>query len=117
TTRQVTQEIRNGYLYSDSEAFSIPAVTVFSGGTASGVLIAPDAVLTAAHVVAGDLPSGIRVQFGNTNGTGADQPISVGATGYVVHHSYVHKKNLTAEARGVDLAIVFLDTPVGAPSA
>lgn len=117
TTRQVTQEIRNGYLYSDSEAFNIPAVTVFSGGTASGVLIAPDAVLTAAHVVAGDLPSGIRVQFGNTNGTGADQPISVGATGYVVHHSYVHKKNLTAEARGVDLAIVFLDTPVGAPSA
>jgi hypothetical protein len=93
----------------DSSSLASASVMVLSskGGVCSGVVVAQDAILTAAHCVTGAAEH--RVHFRD----GAGQPILVVPVGKAVHPDYVAKA-IESRRRSIDLALIRMPEPLPA---
>lgn len=86
------------------------------GGVCSGIVVAPDAVLTAAHCVTGGNAGGkagskaIRVHYRDAAG----QPVLLEPAGVVAHSGY-NAGAIKARERSIDLALIRLAAPLPAP--
>jgi hypothetical protein len=93
----------------DAGPLSRAAIMVLSsrGGMCSGVVIAPDAVLTAAHCVTG--AADYRVHYRDADG----RPVLLEPSGLAVHPGY-DKGAIAGRRRSIDLALVRLAAPLPA---
>ena len=96
----------------DGGAFAAQAVMILARGAGragfcSGVVIAPDIVLTAAHCVAA--PDATRVHFRGPDGA----PVLIGVA-HVARHPQYRADAVAARAKSVDLALVQAATPLPA---
>lgn len=94
-TNDAKQPINFGDTVSASVARQGPWVTIEAAAQkpgwvdfGSGILLAPDIVLTAAHVVDGIKTFDVTVTRGNTGATGANKPQKIRAQTIAVHRSY-----------------------------
>jgi S1-C subfamily serine protease len=92
----------------DSGPLARSAVMVLNsrGGVCSGIVVAPDAVLTAAHCVAG--AGEFRVHWRGEDG----QPVLIAPAARAIHPAYV-ANSVAARRRSIDLAL--LRTPSALP--
>jgi hypothetical protein len=93
----------------DAGPLSRSAIMVLSsrGGVCSGVVVAPDAVLTAAHCASG--APDYRVHYRGDDG----QPVLLEPAGLAVHPGY-DKGAVAGRRRSIDLALVRLAAPLPA---
>lgn len=86
-------------------AASVVMILSSNGGACSGVVVAPDAVLTAAHCVAGAAEH--RAHWRDPSGA----PILAGIAEIAIHPGY-DANAIAARRRSIDLALVRLAEPV-----
>ena len=93
----------------DAGPLSRAAIMVLSsrGGVCSGVVVAPDAILTAAHCVTG--ATDYRVHYRDADG----RPVLLEPSGLAVHPGY-DKGAIVGRRRSIDLALVRLAAPLPA---
>lgn len=107
--QRLNQPLEGGILQSDTESISRPTVHILTKGgqsRGSGVLLKGNVALLSAHQVIGYDAKQLTVQRGNVDVALAADVLSI-----VPHETY-RKRSKTSPASGVDLALVFLKSPL-----